>query len=98
MCQAFLFINSNEINRYIEDNKRSRYLPPNFVDVNKGEIKKYKEVWKKLSISKDNLPLKQKWLMQGILIIIRSVFCDTKHYPQIILDKCLYELAELVLS
>ena len=36
--------------------------------------------------------------MHNVVIIIRSIFYDNKYYPQVYLDKCLYKLAELVLS
>ena len=41
----------------------------------------------------DNLPLNKTIRLRNMIIIIRSVFEeDGKFYPQIYLDKCLYEL------
>ena len=44
-------------------------------------------------ISGDNLLLNKMLKLHNLTIIVRSVFEeDNKYYPQIVLDKCLYEL------
>ena len=44
-------------------------------------------------ISGDNLFLNKMLKLHNLTIIVRSVFEeDNKYYPQIVLDKCLYEL------
>ena len=46
--------------------------------------------------SDDDLPLNRLWKFRTMTIVIRSVFEDErKSYPQIYLDKCLYELQML---
>ena len=43
--------------------------------------------------SDDNLPLNKTLRLHNLTIIVRSVFLeDNKYYPQVFLDKCLYEL------
>ena len=43
--------------------------------------------------SDDNLPLKKPSKLHNLTIIVRSVFKkNNKYYPQIYLEKCLYEL------
>ena len=43
--------------------------------------------------SDDNLPLNKMLKLHMLTIIVRSVFKeDGKHYPQISLDECLYEV------
>ena len=43
--------------------------------------------------SDDNLPLNKLFKLHILTIILRSVFEEnSKHYPQIILGECLYEL------
>ena len=43
--------------------------------------------------SDNNLPLKKTLRLHNLTIIVRSVFLeDNKYYPQVFLDKCLYEL------
>ena len=43
--------------------------------------------------SDDNLPLNKPLKFHNLTVIVRSVFKeDSKYYPQIFLDECLYEL------
>ena len=43
--------------------------------------------------SGDNLPLNKILKIHNMTIVIKSVFQENKKcYPQVILDKCLYEL------
>ena len=43
--------------------------------------------------SNDNLPLNEILKLHMLTIIVRSVFEeDSKYYPQIFLDECLYEV------
>ena len=42
--------------------------------------------------SDDNLPLNKILKLHNLTIVFRSVFHeDNKYYPQLLLDKCLYE-------
>ena len=44
-------------------------------------------------ISDDNLLLKKILKLHNLTVIVRSVFEeDSKYYPRVFLDKCLYEL------
>ena len=44
---------------------------------------------------KSNLIQMISYLWKKVVIVIRSVFNDNnKYYPQVILDECLYKLAE----
>ena len=43
--------------------------------------------------SDDNLPLNKPLKLHNLTIIVRSVFEESgKYYPQIFLNKCLYDL------
>ena len=43
--------------------------------------------------SDDNLPLNKILKLHSMMTVIRSVFQeDSKYYPQVFLDECLYEL------
>ena len=43
--------------------------------------------------SDDNLPLKKTLELYNLIIIARFVFYEgNKHYPQVFLDECLYNL------
>ena len=43
--------------------------------------------------SNDNLPLNKILKFRALTIIIRNIFeKDSKYYPQIFLDDCLYEI------
>ena len=43
--------------------------------------------------SDDNLPLNKPLKFHNLTVFVRSVFKeDSKYYPQIFLDECLYEL------
>ena len=43
--------------------------------------------------SDDNLPSNKILKLHMLTVIVRSVFQeDSKYYPQVFLDKCLYEL------
>ena len=43
--------------------------------------------------SDDNLPLNKILKIHNMTIVIRSAFQeDSKYYPQVFLDECLYEL------
>ena len=43
--------------------------------------------------SDDNLPLNKMLKLHMLTVIVRTLFEeDSKYYPQVILDKCLYEV------
>ena len=43
--------------------------------------------------SDDELPLNKTIEIPGMIIVVRAAFHEnSKHYPQVFLDECLYEL------
>ena len=64
------------------------------VTINVGKPGEYGKDFIKIKFnSDDNLPLNKTLKLHNMTIIIRSVFeKDGKFYPQVFLDKCLYEL------
>ena len=61
---------------------------------NNGKKGKSRKDIMKMKFNSDyNLPLNKKSKLYKMAIVIRSVFEeDAKFYPQVYLDKCLYEL------
>ena len=64
------------------------------VTINGGKPGKHGKDFMKIKFDSDNnLPLNKTLKLHNTIIILRSVFEeDGKFYPQIYLDKCLYEL------
>ena len=62
--------------------------------INGGEAGEFvKEHMKIKFSSNDNLPLNKVLNLHNLTIVVRSVFQEnSKFYPQVFLDKCLYEL------
>ena len=62
--------------------------------INNGSIGEYGKDYMKIKFdSDDNLPLNKVLKFHVLTIIIRNIFVkDSKYYPQIFLDDCLYEI------
>ena len=62
--------------------------------INNGSVGEYAKVYMKIKVdSDDNLPLNKILKFRVLTIIIRNIFGkDSKYYPQIFLDDCLYEV------
>ena len=62
--------------------------------INDSEVGKYGKDYMKIKFnSDDNIPLHKQLNFPTITIIVRNTFeKDGKYYPQIFLDKCLYEV------
>ena len=62
--------------------------------INAGKSGKYEKDYKKIKFnSDDNLPLNKILKLHMLTIIVRFVFEDnSKYYPQVYLDECLYEV------
>ena len=60
---------------------------------NNGKTSEFDKGFMKIKFHFDNLPLNKTLMHHNMTIVIRSVFEeDSKFYPQVYLDKCLYEL------
>ena len=62
--------------------------------INAGKSGEYEKDYIKIKFnSDDDLPLNKILKLHNLTIIARSVFEeDSKYYPQVFLDECLYEL------
>ena len=62
--------------------------------INGSKSREYGKGYMKIKFnSDDDLPLNKQLKFMSLTIIVRTVFEeDGKHYPQIFLDECLYEL------
>ena len=62
--------------------------------VNNNKSGEYEKDYMKIEFnSDDKLPLNKQLKFLSVTIVIRSVFeDDSKYYPQVFLDDCLYEL------
>ena len=62
--------------------------------MNNGKSGEYGKDYMKIKFdSDDDLLLNKQLKLINLTIIVRTVFEeDSKYYPQILLDKCLYEL------
>ena len=62
--------------------------------INSGEKLFYEKHYAKIGVNTDdNVPLNKKFKFPSLTIIIRCIFQNGKNlYPQVYLDKCLYEL------
>ena len=62
--------------------------------INNGSVGEYAKDYVKIKFdSDDNLPLNKILKFRVLTIIIRNIFGkDSKQYPQIFLDDCLYEI------
>ena len=111
-----LYLIIGEIDGYIKEENRNKYLTFASADKNKEVLKKYTELCDgiKNSIEKrndskageygkdfikikfnsdNNLPLNEILNLHMLAVIVRSVFEDDgKHYPQVFLDECLYQV------
>ena len=63
-------------------------------EINNGKPEEYEKDYMKIKFnSDDNLPLNKQLEFLSVTIIVRSVFEEYgKYYPQVFLDKCLYEV------
>ena len=63
-------------------------------EINNGKPEEYEKDYMKIKFnSDDNLALNKQLEFLSVTIIVRSVFEeDGKYYPQVFLDKCLYEV------
>ena len=60
--------------------------------INDGKPTEYKKGFMKIRFeSDDNMPLDKILSIPSIIRVIRSVFQDSKYYPQFYLRKCVYE-------
>ena len=66
----------------------------NSIEKINGKLGEYgKDLMKIKFNSDDNLPLNKTLELHNLTIVVRPVFQeDSKYYPQIFLDECLYEL------
>ena len=64
--------------------------------INASRFGEYEKDYMKIKFnSDDELPLNKMLKLHMLTIIVRSVFEeDGKYYPQVFLDKCLYEMLE----
>ena len=61
--------------------------------INAGKSGEYDKDYMKIKFnSDDDFPLNKVQELHMLTIIVRSVFEDGKYYPQIFLEKCLYEV------
>ena len=62
--------------------------------INNGSVGEYAKDYIKIKFdSDDNLPLNKILKLRVLTVIIRNIFeKDSRHYPQIFLDDCLYEI------
>ena len=95
------FIEESNENKYLvsastDKNKEVLESTQNF----KMELKSWlkggeygKDLVKIRCASDDNFPLNKTMKLYNLTVIVRSVFQeDSKYYPQVFLDECLYEL------
>ena len=105
----------NKMNGYFEEINGNKYLTLVLTNESKEKIKKYEELWIKItdfirSVTKksddydekyikikfdsdDKVPLNKAIEIPVIIIVVRAIFYENnKYYPQVFLDKCLYEL------
>ena len=111
-----LYLIINEVDEYIEEKNRSKYLVFDSTDENKEVLKKYTELWDRIKNeaetiiggkegkygkdfmkikfdADDDITLNKHLKLHLLIVIVRSVFKeDSKFYPQVYLDMCLYEL------
>ena len=111
-----LYLIINEVDEYIEEKNRSKYLVFDSTDENKEVLKKYTELWDRIKNeaetiiggkedkygkdfmkikfdTDDDITLNKHLKLHLLTVIVRSVFKeDSKFYPQVYLDMCLYEL------
>ena len=81
-----LYLIINDVDGYIEENDKNKYLSFASTDNNKEVLKKYIKLWDEVKYHIQTLKF------SVLTIIIRSVFeKDDKYYPQIFLDDCLYD-------
>ena len=66
----------------------------NLIETINGKPGEFDEKYMKIKFSSgDNSPLNEILRFYNLTIVVRSVFQeDKKHYPQILLGECLYEL------
>ena len=87
----------------LEEINRNMYLMLVPTNESKENFKKYKELWIKIKDlvrymtnklnSDDKLPLNKTKKIPAITIVVRAVFREnSKYYPQVFLDECLYEI------
>ena len=62
--------------------------------INEDKKGEYEKDFMKINFnSDDNLPLNKMLKLHMLTVIVRTLFEeDSKYYPQVILDKCLYEV------
>ena len=62
--------------------------------INNTELREYDKDYMKIKFnSDDNIPLNKQLNFPTITVIIRNIFeKDDRYYPNIFLDKCLYEV------
>ena len=116
-----LYLMISEVDGYIEEKNRNKYLTFASTDKNKkvfwitkildntsllnkieyyiqtinaDKFGEYEKDYMKIKFSSDDdLPLNKILKLHMLTIIVRSVFEeDAKHYPQVFLDECLYEV------
>ena len=76
--------------KYTELWNKIKYL---FQTINGGKAgEDEKDFMKNKFNSDDNLPLNKILKLPMLTVIVRSVFEDSKYYPQVFLDEYLYEL------
>ena len=92
----YLFFNSvNENNEALKKYTARWYVIKNEIEtISDGKEGKYGKDFMKIKFnSDDNLSLNKTLKFHNMTVVIRSVFeKDGQLYPQVYLDKCLYEL------
>ena len=88
---AFTNSNNEVLKKYAEVWSRTK---DQIEKVNNRKLKDYEKDYIKIKFSSDdNLSLNKQLKFLSVTIIVRSVFEeDDKYYPQVFLDKCLYEV------
>ena len=66
----------------------------NSIEYNSVKAGEYEKDFMKTKFnSDDNLPLNKLLKIHNVTIVVRSVFQeDSRYYPQVFLDECLYEV------
>ena len=89
-----MYLTFNKVNGYFEEINGNKYLTLVPTNESNEKIKRYEEKYIKIKFnSDDELFLNKTIEIPSIAIVIRSIFIEnSKYYPQIFLDECLYKL------
>ena len=82
--------NKNVLEKYTNLWDKTKY---HIKTINSDKSGEYEKDYMKIKFnSDDDLPLNKILKLHMLIIIVKSVFEDGKYYPQIFLNKCLYEV------